>query len=165
MTPEKLHLKRATQDMIRGVGGLEAAAGFCRVGKSVLGDAQNVHCRDRFVAIDVVADLEPLARERDGWPHVTRALCREMGGVFVPLPQAEGADSVETCLIALASEFGDVAQAVREAMADKVWTLAEIEAATAELDQMDATSAKMRLSLKHKRRELRAASPDRSAHG
>ena len=38
MTPELIDLERATAETIKGVGGLEAAAGFCRVGKSVLGD-------------------------------------------------------------------------------------------------------------------------------
>lgn len=70
MTPDTLALKRATAETIKGVGGLEAAADFCRVGKSVLSDNQSPNRADSFIAIDVVADLEPLARERAGWPHV-----------------------------------------------------------------------------------------------
>ena len=89
MIPEHAFLKVATGEMIKGAGGLEAAAQFCRVGKSVLGDAQNINAADRFVALDVVADLEPLTRDREGWPHVTRALCTLMGGTFVALPKAK----------------------------------------------------------------------------
>lgn len=89
MTPELLNLKRATAEMIKGVGGVEAAAGFCRVGKSTLSDAQNYRRPDVFIALDVVFDLEPLARDRTGWPHITRELCTAMGGVFVPLPEAQ----------------------------------------------------------------------------
>ncbi len=95
MTPELIAGKRATAEMIKGVGGVEASAEFCRVGKSVLSDNQNVNRADSFVAIDVVACLEPLARQREGWPHVTRWLCRRNGGAFVELPQpgaARGSD-------------------------------------------------------------------------
>lgn len=91
LTPEKLALKRATGEMIAGVGGLEAAAGFCRVGKSKLSENQSINCPESFAAVDVVADLEPLARNRPGWPHVTRFLCQQMGGAFVALPSAANA--------------------------------------------------------------------------
>lgn len=119
MTPEQLDLKRATAETIKGVGGLEAAASFCRVGKSTLGDNQSVNHEDSFIALDVIADLEPLARERSGWPHVTRALCRRMGGVFVRQPevQASGADLLQL-LGAHAQESADVSRAICEAVAD-----------------------------------------------
>lgn len=119
MTPEKLDLKRATQEMIRGVGGLEAAAGFCRVGKSVLGDNQSISKPESFVALDVVEDLEPLARDRDGWPHVTRAMCRHMGGVFVAIPEgrATGADLMGM-LARKVKEGADVSSSLCEALRD-----------------------------------------------
>ncbi len=111
MKAERIALKRAFGETIRGVGGLEAAAGFCRVGKSVLGDAQNINCADRWPTLDVIADLEPLARDREGWPHVTRALCREMGGAFVLLPGAptERGDFLRTAG-ELGRESADVTQ-------------------------------------------------------
>jgi len=119
MTPEQLDLKRATAETIKGVGGLEAASTFCRVGKSALSDNQSVNHPESFVAIDVVADLEPLARERSGWPHVTRALCRRMGGVFVSLPAqpATGAD-LFTLLARKMQEGADVNSALCEALRD-----------------------------------------------
>lgn len=119
MKPERVALKRAFGEMIKGVGGVEAAAQFCRVGKSVLGDAQNVNCPERWPSLDVIADLEPLAREREGWPHVTRALCRELGGTFVALPDATGE---RADLLRSAGEIGrdaaGVTQAICEALAD-----------------------------------------------
>ena len=119
MTPELLDLKRATAETIKGVGGLEAAAGFCRVGKSALSDNQSVNHDASFIAVDVVADLEPLARERSGWPHVTRALCRRMGGMFVPRPDvlATGADLL-MLLGRHAQESADVSRAICDAVAD-----------------------------------------------
>lgn len=118
MTPEKLNLKRATGEMLKGVGGLEAAAGFCRVGKSALGDNQSVNKPESFVALDVIADLEPLARDRDGWPHVTRALAATMGFVLVKLPEVPATSAELLSLIGRhAKEGGDVSQAVCRALA------------------------------------------------
>jgi hypothetical protein len=130
MRPERIALKLATGEMIKGVGGLEAAAGFCRVGKSVLGDAQNVNCPDRWATIDVVADLEPLTRDREGWPHVTRALCHLMGGVFVTVPEsAPVREDLIGSVGRLAKEAADVTQAVCAMVADGKCEPHEIAAA------------------------------------
>lgn len=119
MTPEKLNLKRATGGMIKGVGGLEAAAEFCRVGKSALGDNQSVNKPESFVALDVIADLEPLARDRDGWPHVTRALAATMGFVLVKLPDAPASNADMLTLVGRhAKESADVSQSVCVALSD-----------------------------------------------
>lgn len=119
MTPEKLNLKRATGEMLKGVGGLEAAAGFCRVGKSALGDNQSVNKPESFVALDVIADLEPLARDRDGWPHVTRALAATMGFVLVKLPDAPASNADMLTLVGRhAKESADVSQSVCMALSD-----------------------------------------------
>lgn len=91
MTPDRIALKVATAAMIKGVGGFEAAAGYCRIGKTQLqvqADHRNPANASQFVAVDVIADLEPLARERDGWPHVTRALATALGFALVELPTA-----------------------------------------------------------------------------
>jgi hypothetical protein len=142
MKPESIALKVATSEMIKGVGGLEAAAGFCRVGKSVLGEAQSINCPDRFVAIDVVADLEPLARDREGWPHVTRALCRHMGGVFVPLPsKAPGRDDLIGAVGRLAKEAADVTQSICAAVQDGKVEAPEIAAARVQIEEAIAVLA------------------------
>ena len=133
MTPEALALKRATQDMIKGVGGLEAAAGFCRVGKTVLGDNQSINRAESFVAIDVVAALEPLARDRDGWPHVTHALCAAMGGTFVALPETPASRGDVLALLATQSrEHGELMQALCSALSGGDLNAASIANAKAE---------------------------------
>lgn len=132
MKPERIALKAATGEMIKGVGGLEAAAGFCRVGKSVLGDNQSLNRDDSFVAIDVVADLEPLARERSGWPHVTQALCARMGGTFVALPEVPSSRAdILTLLSTQCEEHGDLTKALCAALADGSWSPREIATAKA----------------------------------
>jgi hypothetical protein len=144
MKPEAIFLKRATAEMIKGVGGLEAAAGFCRVGKSVLHEAQSINCPDRFVAIDVVADLEPLARDREGWPHVTRALCHQMGGVFVLVPnRIAGREDLIGSVGRLAKEAADVTQTICAAVADGQIDGGEIAAARMQIEEAMAVLASL----------------------
>lgn len=119
MTPELLAIKRASGELVKGVGGLEAAAGFCRVGKSTLSDAASVNKPGCFLTVDVVQDLEPLARERSGWPHVTRALAAGMGFALVQLPEAlPDAGDLLRLLAEQSKEAGDVANSVCVALAD-----------------------------------------------
>lgn len=142
MTPEKLAAKFATQETIKGVGGLEASAGFTRVGKTVLGDAQNINCPERFLAIDVAVDIEKLARERDGWPHITRWMCAQMGGTFVPLPKAVpvARDLIGTMGL-VAREAADVTQAICAAVADGHLERREIDAARRQIVEAQAALA------------------------
>ena len=134
MTPEKLALKRATAEMIKGVGGLEAAAGFCRVGKSVLACNGSVNEPDSFVALDVVADLEPLARGRDGWPHVARALAAQSGFALVRLPDAlPDAGGLLHLVAKQAKEGGDIASSICAALADGQVDAVEARAARREV--------------------------------
>lgn len=152
MTPELLKLKQATAELIKGVGGVEAAAMFCRVGKSSLSDAQNWRRDDVFVALDVVFDLEPLARDRTGWPHVTRALCAAMGGVFVPLPEAQATREDLLMLLAAkareSSELTDAAIACCTAVDDNpAVRAAAARKAIKELDDVVAVAMAMRAAL------------------
>ena len=136
MIPERINLKRATAEMLKGVVGLEAAAGFCRVGKTILGDNQSINKPDSFVALDVIADLEPLARDRDGWPHVTRALAAAMGFVLVKLPDAPATNADLLSLIGRhAKEGGDISQAVCKALADGIVRRPEAREIRAEIRQ------------------------------
>jgi hypothetical protein len=142
MKPERISLKLATGEMIKGLGGLEAAAGFCRVGKSVLHEAQSLNCPERFVAIDVIADLEPLAREREGWPHVTRALCHQMGGVFVPVSAGmpSRADLIGS-VGRLAKEAADVTQEICSALEDGKVEAREVASARVQIEEAMAVLA------------------------
>ncbi|WP_010218870.1 phage regulatory CII family protein [Sphingomonas sp. PAMC 26621] len=129
MTPERIAIKLATAELIKGCGGLEASAGFCRVGKTVLGDNQSVNRPDSFVAIDVVQDLEPLARDREGWPHITRALAAGLGFALVRLPECTPSGTDLLMLLArLSKEGGDIASEICKALADQVVNPAEARA-------------------------------------
>jgi hypothetical protein len=91
LTPEQISCKRAFREIVRGVGGLEAAEGFCRVKKTSLARYYDETCDD-FAPIDVVADLEPLARNRPGWPHLLHHRANQMGFMLLELPQAKAPD-------------------------------------------------------------------------
>lgn len=118
LTPEKLALKRAFSEIVKGCGGLETAATYCRVGKTRLGNQTSPN-DEHFAAIDVIADLEPLARNRPGWPHVTRELAAQQGFVLVAVPEAPAADADHLRSLALMmKEGGDVAGALSKALAD-----------------------------------------------
>jgi hypothetical protein len=145
MTPEKIALKRAFAEMVRGVGGVEASAPFCRVGKTKLAEYYSESMPDRFAPIDVIADLEPMARERSGWPHVTSALCKMMGGTFLALPdRAPTTSDVFALLAALSKELSDTTGVVCKAMADGAFDDAEAAATERELDQLIAVAVEMR---------------------
>jgi hypothetical protein len=146
MRPELIAFKRATGEMIRGVGGLEAAAGFCRVGKSVLGDNQSINKLDSFVALDVVADLEPLARDRGGWPHVTTELCRANGGMFVALPDPGCvAADIHRCAADHAKESSEITARIFQAVSRGKLTPAIVAEHDLLREAREAAEAAMRL--------------------
>lgn len=150
MTPDRLALKVATSEMNKGVGGLEAGAAFTRVGKSMLADYGSLNRPDSFVPIDVVLDLEPLSRERTGWPHVTQALCRAMGGTFVAEPEvpATSADLLTLCG-QLSAEFNDSVNAVCAGLADGNWCSKDGARLGLELDQLLRIVVQMRAVARH----------------
>lgn len=150
MTPDRIALKVATTEMIKGVGGLEAAAAHTRVGKSMLAEYGSPNKSDTFVPIDVVLDLEPLTRERSGWPHVTQALCKAMGGTFVAEPEvpATSADLLMLCS-QLSTEFNDAVNAVCGGLADGKWCSRDGARLGGELDQLLRIVVQMRAVARH----------------
>ncbi|WP_294195884.1 hypothetical protein [uncultured Sphingomonas sp.] len=119
MTPRELHLKQSFEALIEAVGGVEAAALFCRVGKSTLQTYYSKVHPKAFPPLDVIVALEPLARDRAGFPPITSILCRLNGGVFVPIPEvrATGAD-LWALLARKAKEGAAVSAAMCEALKD-----------------------------------------------
>ncbi len=148
MTPELLDLKHRTKEAIKGVGGLEAAAGFCRLGKSRLGECQNENKAEDFLPIDVLIALERLTAERSGSPHILRGLCHQMGGVFVKLPQVDAAGANLMKLLARKVQEGaDVSVALCEALEDGVVQPAEARKVRGEIMQLMELLAAMNAEL------------------
>lgn len=141
MNPERNQLKRATEKLVKSLGGIEAAADILSKGVSTVGRWTTKHDRESINLIDL-HELEANADE----PLVTMALARLAGGVFVPLPSAsiDGAGLREK-VIAIAEELGDVSQRVREALADEVMKSREADAVERELDDLIARASEAKL--------------------
>lgn len=143
MTPDKLQLKRATNQMLKAAGGLDASAALCRVGKSKLGQYQSPN-EPYFVAIDVVADLEPLTRAAEGWPHVTHALCAANGGVFVELPDVPASRAeLLTLLAGQTKESSELTQAICDGLSNGTFCARDAAKALVEAQQLLRASAAM----------------------
>lgn len=96
--------KKLARRLVEAVGGVEAAASFCRVGKSQLSDFGNENLLS-FMPADVIDDLEALVAD----PLYTRWQARERGFAMVPLPDPHApATRWSRFVAALGKEGGDL---------------------------------------------------------
>lgn len=134
LAPEKQALKVASKALVRAAGGQEACPGFARYTRhQAYSEFASVELPDKFMPIDVVADLEGVTHGTAGHPHVTRALCERAGGAFVKLPEASvSAIDWHLALAGLIEESRDVTKRLLEALGDRTTpgavTAAEIRA-------------------------------------
>lgn len=111
-------LKEATRTLHESVGGVVAAEAVTGISNS---QHSNYHSHSSLLwaPIDAVARLEAVAPRDAAWPAVTRLLCEYAGGVFVPLPDVEAHDGpVVLAFMAVAKEFGQLAEAMHDGLAD-----------------------------------------------
>lgn len=123
LAPRQKQHKKLARELIEAVGGVEAAASFCRAGKSQLSDYANVNVI-AFMPSDVIEDLERVSA-----PGFTRYLAAAAGFVLVakspPL-----ADEAEWCAAIgdAVAEFSDVQERLIKALPGGV-TADELRAA------------------------------------
>tara|TARA_B100000678_G_scaffold276788_1_gene269948 strand:+ start:255 stop:740 length:486 start_codon:yes stop_codon:yes gene_type:complete len=146
LSPDRQDLKVASRALVRSYGGQEAAAALLPRRHQHYSNCGNPHTED-FLTIDEVAQLEDRTAGLPGYPAVTRALAKRQGFILIPMPQASEGGAVEALVMELASEFGDVAQAVRDALVDREWTKAEKAEALHQLEEMTAVSARLRCAI------------------
>lgn len=148
MTPKLARLKRKVRDAIDQCGGIDGAGATAERSRSVAGDWHNLNHK-AFPTLDCALALDEAVIAQGKAPPIASATCRELGGVFVPLPDC-GADpdSLAGMVMGLASEVGDVARRVSEAVADQVVKACEAEAIEHELDELDRLSARLRLAVR-----------------
>jgi hypothetical protein len=115
-TPDDQALKAVSKALVRAVGGVEAAAAFCRSTARRLSE-YGIADTDCFMPVDVVRDLEAVAHGTVGYPQVTRFLARQAGGVFVPLPTVPGC-SIAALHAAVARHSLKAADVTSEMVAD-----------------------------------------------
>jgi len=105
-------IKTYTRKLIHEVGGLDAAASCCRVGRSSLSNYQD-QGSDQFMPIDVVLALEQVA----GRPIVTQAMA-SMQGWSLGRPDAGPVPCIGRAVAAVTRHAGAAAAAFMEAAAD-----------------------------------------------
>lgn len=118
---EKRAYKTLFRVLVEDLGGLEAAAACCRVGRSQLADYYALGS-EAFAPIDVVADLE----EARGEPVVTAELARQRGYSLLPI-EARGDGELNEGVAKLGREMNEVFVSFVEAEADGKQTIDEID--------------------------------------
>ncbi|MAQ30902.1 MAG: hypothetical protein CL950_13240 [Erythrobacter sp.] len=115
LTRRERDLKIATADLVDELHGYEAAASYIDRSKSVVHRWASDQDREKFLPLRFVPELE----RRAGRPFITIALAKMAGGVFIRLPEDFGdASGLPMQVVALVKEVGDVADALREGLAD-----------------------------------------------
>lgn len=145
-------LKVASHDLIGAHGTQKQTEAVTGLRQQKLSDLGNSHTAD-FMTLDTAIELERRTVGAPGWPHVTRAMARQNGGVFVRLPDARDAEGDWLGLLGgLSAETGDIingiatalsndrridakeARALRREVAEGQQKLAEIDAALAKIE-------------------------------
>lgn len=135
-------LEMAVRRLVKGCGGVEAAASLTRVGKSSIGRYQE-RGTGECMPIDVVADLEREA----GMVPVTQALARLSGRVLLALPDAAANPAIAAKLAALGKEIAEVFSAGAAALADNRIAPEERRVLLDEIDGAALALAELRASL------------------
>lgn len=144
MNTEHTQLKRATEKLVKSVGGIEAAASIVGKGKSTVGRWVNKDDAEHFINLADLHELEANSRV----PSVTEALARMAGGVFIALPQMPGAtDALPMHIMQIVKEFGELSERIREGMGDGDFSDRDARAALDELHDVERCLAELRLAL------------------
>lgn len=143
--PDKQALKAASGALVRAVGGVEAAEGYCRANFRRLSEYGRPD-NDCFMPIDVVADLQTVAHGTPGFPQVTRFLARRDGYALVKLPEPGGVstDNLVAALAQASREHSDIATGMLEALRDGEVTAEE--AKRLHREALESAEAAMRLA-------------------
>jgi hypothetical protein len=88
LPPRAQALKRASRALVDAAGGCEAAADLCRLGKSQLAAAGSVTEPDRWLPLDVVAQLMAVTHGHAGQMAVVQHLAAAAGHALVPVAGA-----------------------------------------------------------------------------
>lgn len=152
---DRIQLKRASELLVKSIGGIEPAAALLGRGHSTVGRWTNRNDLDYSMPLAEARELEANAPE----PLVTKALCRLNGGVFVPLPVAPGCDSaLPAKMMEIAAEVGDISRRIGEGLAnDGVLDAGETARVLDEVHEAEQRLAELRAMLELGRKDQAAA--------
>lgn len=115
---EQRRVKRASQALVKAVGGTTDAADVAGLRQQRVSDCQLINS-PTFFTLDAVLAMEADARGSEGWPQVTSAMARHHGFALLPLPDgALGESNWHRSLAEVSREVGDAVAKVVQALAD-----------------------------------------------
>ena len=147
MNPALARIKRGVRAGIAACGGVDGAGATAERCRSVAGDWNNLN-HHAFPPIDCALALDEVAIAQGKVPPIVTAMARELGGLFISLPHADGADdALPGQVMVLAKEFGDLSGAVSAGLADGTFSPGDAELALEQLSDVERVSATLRLAL------------------
>ncbi|GAA3794722.1 hypothetical protein GCM10022600_15170 [Qipengyuania pelagi] len=136
---------KGVRPAIAANGGIDGAAATLDKGRSWVGDWHNRNHAGMPTLPDAFA-LDEVALAETGRAPILQALAAELGHVAIRLPECDGCgDALVLAVVKAAGEFGDVANAITDALRDGVRTAAENAHIVEEIDQAQAQLARLRL--------------------
>jgi len=136
LVPGLARVKRAVRRAIDRSGGIDGAAATVERRRSVVGDWNNLNHR-ALPSLDCALALDEVAVAGGAEPPIAAAYARELGGVFIPLPQAPGAENALAArVVEILAEAGDVAREVQTALADGHCNAAETRRMREQLSEL-----------------------------
>lgn len=147
-TPEDQAGKAAAAKLVRAVGGMEAAEGYCRSNMRRLSEYGRPD-NDCFMPMDVIADLEAVSHGTVGHPIVTRYLAARAGYVLVARPSLDlvAIGNLHVACAAHAKEHGEATARVVGLLGGEAITAAQIDEAVIEVDQGIEEAVRLRALL------------------
>lgn len=156
LSAEEQVLAQATKRDVQAAGGLEMCAGETGLSTSQLSRCGSTEHADSLTLRDA-ATIMAIGQPVRGAPFMLHALARLLGKIVIDGPgSVDGPESIQASVLLLVQELGDFSRSVGMATADGVWTLREVGATLADLDEHDAVSATARCKLMQIKRGLLA---------
>ncbi|MEG3169219.1 phage regulatory CII family protein [Sphingomonas sp. LB3N6] len=154
-------LADATQRAVDALGGLKVAEAEATIKKSQI---QRCCSKTHPASISIrdAVRIDALGADEAGHPHILNTMADLIGAVVIMLPEAiGGASSLQTSVITLAVELGDVSRSITDAFADSSAggdevTAREAETVLQQVGDLERATAKFRHQLE---RIIRADQP------
>ena len=139
-------LKVAIRRAIESVVGVEAAGMVAYRSATSAGNWNNIN-HDALPPLDCAIALDLAAMASGRAAAIVPAACRELGGVFLRLPDVSGEGVAFADLAKVAAELGDVAAAVSKGMEDGKLDQRDRAEIAAQISEMIEAAVAMRAGL------------------
>lgn len=143
MTPALARIKCAVRHTVERCGGADGAGATAQRSRTTAGEWMNRN-HSAFPPADCVFALDEAMVTMGERPEITAALCRELGGVFTPLPAPSASPAqLHGMLAEHCRQAGDLQGELAAALADRDVGRDEAEAALKPAEQLLAVLVSM----------------------